>query len=374
MSEITGVKLPKVIMMTSYGIEGRYFRDLAKACDLKDDRLHLLSLNGSENPTWVEEFRVKTSTCQSAFFLTRRIRELREIAKFRPDIIQTHLFRASIVGYFYSRIFGAKFVLTRHHIDEHLQSGNYLHVFIDKLLSRLADQIIVFSEAAKRFVVEREVIDSKKITVIHQGFDFSTLERRTFDVSNSFDELGFKEETFNIICVARYSKVKGQNFLLDALSILSKKGFQFRCAFVGPGDPSWIHDKLALHEEIQDYVKILGTKVNIAKYICAADVVIHPSLADSFSQLIIETQALGVPLIATDIAAAREQIQDGITGIIVPARNSEAIASAAARIISDIGFRTSLGNEASRHVRRKFDFMDMYIKWREVLSDLHSLK
>jgi glycosyltransferase involved in cell wall biosynthesis len=103
-------------------------------------------------------------------------------------------------------------------------------------------------------------------------------------------------------------------------------------------------------------------------------VVIHPSLADSFSQLIIETQALGVPLIATDIAAAREQIQDGITGIIVPARNSEAIASAAARIISDIGFRTSLGNEASRHVRRKFDFMDMYIKWREVLSDLHSLK
>jgi glycosyltransferase involved in cell wall biosynthesis len=87
--------------------------------------------------------------------------------------------------------------------------------------------------------------------------------------------------------------------------------------------------------------------------------VIHPSLADSFSQLVIEAQGVGGLLIASEIAAVREQIIDGVTGLIVPARNSSAIVKAVIHLVSNPKIALAIRNNAPIHVRQKFSWQRM---------------
>jgi glycosyltransferase involved in cell wall biosynthesis len=96
--------------------------------------------------------------------------------------------------------------------------------------------------------------------------------------------------------------------------------------------------------------------------------IIHPSLADSFSQLVIEAQAVGGLLIASDIAAAREQIIDGITGLIVPPRDSQAIIDAVLYLVENPDLAASMRKKAQVHVRNTFTWQRMVEEEIECLS------
>jgi glycosyltransferase involved in cell wall biosynthesis len=219
--------------------------------------------------------------------------------------------------------------------------------------------VVVFSSAAKNWLVNVEGIDASHITVINQGFDFSTLNPSFGAIENAKHDLGFKEDDINIVCVARYSKVKGQDYLVKAFSDLSRLLPNISLTFIGPGDAGWLIDQVD-RLGLSDSVRILPERADIPACIAAADFVVHPSLADSFSQLLIEAQAVGGVLIATDIAAAQEQIADGITGLIVPPHDSIAIVNALISLIGDPNRALTIRQQAAIHVRNKFTLERMY--------------
>ena len=128
---------------------------------------------------------------------------------------------------------------------------------------------------------------------------------------------------------------------------------EIRLVFVGPGESEWL--AAVVHElGLKDYIRLAGFNSDIPACLAAADLVVHPSLVDAFSQLLIEAQGVGVSLIATDIAAAREQIIDGVTGIIVKERNSSELAAAIIRLYLDRGLMAQLGSNAAKSVRERF--------------------
>ena len=281
------------------------------------------------------------------------------IREFNPDIIQTHLFRAGVLGIIWGKILRKKVILTRHHIDEHVQVGNYFHRFIDRVSAKLSDHIVVFSEAAKAWLTDVESIDENSISVINQGFDFSKLDPSSKEIEQSRLSLDFNPNSFNIICIARYSKTKGQEYLVEAVGKLITKFENIRLTFIGPGDSDWLIDYIK-SKDLEKHIRCLPSRDDIASSIAASDLVVHPSLVDAFSQLIIEVQGVGTALIATDIAAAREQIEDGLTGIIVPPRDSSSIANAIELLFLNTELKKAMGIAAREHVRRKFTLERMY--------------
>jgi glycosyltransferase involved in cell wall biosynthesis len=177
-------------------------------------------------------------------------------------------------------------------------------------------------------------------------------------IERAKSDLGFSDDNLDIICVARYSRVKGQNYLLLALNELVKTIPNISVIFIGPGDSHWLV-KLVSELELEQYVKILPSRSDVPACIAAADMIIHPSLADSFSQLLIEAQAVGGLLVASDIAAAREQIDDGVTGIIVPPREPKAIVEAVHFLVSNPEIVESIRQRSMWHVREKFPWQRM---------------
>lgn len=356
-------------MITSHSYAGRYWQDIAIDFQSRPEKLGFISLGKFSPPTWsntndhVQYLAMGDNKTFGPLLLPKLFKRAKA---FKPDIIQTHLFRAGLVGLVFGRILKVPVVVTRHHIDEHVQSGSYIHRLLDRMTLLLADAVIVRSSAAKKWLISQESGDAKKIYVVNQGFDFQLLALTSEQILVAKQELGFADDCFNILCVARYSQTKGQEFLVQALALLAKDLPKLRLTFVGPGDSEWL-SKLVQELSLEKITKIFPERSDVPACLAAADLVVHPSLVDSFSQLLIEVQAVGTAVIATDIAAASEQISDGVSGIIVPPRDQGALALAIRQLHLNQKLIESMGNEGAKIVRQKYQVKDMVEKDLEVL-------
>ena len=354
-------QLSRVLMISSYSYDGHHLRDLTHGFHLSGIEVGLISLSNAPKPKWLENgcgedfskpFAADLSLLRKIIWTVRLLR------KFRPEVIQTHLFHGGIVGLIAGRITGVPVVHTRHHIDEHFQSGTPIHRFIDRIVAKRSDHVIVCSRAAKEWLIKMEGINPSQVTVINQGFDFSYLNPSNEEISESRKFLNLDSNKINIVCISRYSKVKGQNYLIDALEVLTKEIPNIFVTFIGPGDSTWLVELIS-ELQLEKFVRVMASRSDVPACIAASDILVHTSLADSFSVLLIEAQAVGGLVIATDIAAAREQIIEGITGVIIPPRDSKSIAEAVRFLINNPGSAMSMRRNGPSHVREKFTWQRM---------------
>ena len=354
-------KYMRVLMVSSHQMGGRYFEDFAKGAIDSEIKLGFIWLSTDEPPKWMKEYDVQNLNNRllkrRSFFL-QCLGGIYAISKFKPSLIQTHLFRAGVLGILIGKIKRIPTILTRHHITEHVEVGSKLHRIVDKYSARLASFVIVFSIAAQRWMIDMEGIDPKKIFIINQGFDFQKLAPTTEEILEAGNQLGFSNGTFNIICIARYSETKGQRYLVEAIRELVPFIPEIRLVFVGPGKSEWLA-AIVKELNLQKYIYLSGYNQDVPACLVSADLVVHPSLVDAFSQLLIEAQGVGAPLVATDIAAAREQIIDGVTGIIVKERSSSELAAAILRLYLDRNLMAELGASAYKSVQERFSVRRM---------------
>jgi glycosyltransferase involved in cell wall biosynthesis len=353
--------LKRVLMIFSNSYDGAYPRDLSHGFFDASVELGFISLSNATVPNWLQNHSAREFSKgfgKDTSLIRKVLLTISVIRSFKPDIIQTHLFVGGIVGLLAGKLMGIPVIHTRHHIDEHYQAGTFLHRWIDRIAAKKSDHVVVCSVAAKNWLIKVEGVKEKHITVINQGFDFSYLSPSTQEIEKVKLDLGFSENSLDIICVARYSKAKGQNYLLLALRDLIKTNPNITLTFMGPGDSEWL-SRLVNELGLERYVRILSSRNDVPACIAAADMVIHPSLADSFSQLVIEAQAAGGLLLASDIAAVREQILNGKTGAIFAPRDPNSIVESARYLIDNPDIAISMRKNAPYHVRENFTWQRM---------------
>lgn len=351
----------RVMMIFTSTYDGHYARDLSHGFKQSKVEIGFISLKNAANPSWLERERALDFSDKigvDASLLKKIIRTASIIRNFRPDVIQTHLFEGGIVGLLVGKLLRIPVIHTRHHIDEHYQSGTFIHRLIDRTVAKRSDHVVVCSKAAKKWLMDIEGVKESHITVINQGFDFSYLNPSPEEIKKAKTDLGFSEKNINIICVSRYSRAKGQNYLLLALHELVKTHPNISLTLMGPGDGNWLVE-LVGQLGLGKFVRILPSRNDVPACIAGSDMIIHPSLADSFSQLVIEAQAVGGLLVASDIAAVREQVLDGVTGVIVPPRDPQAIADAVHFLINNPESAISMRKKAPAHVRESFTWQRM---------------
>lgn len=351
------VPVKRILVITSYEWAGPYIRDSIYGLSNLGIEIIYFSLSGPLKKA-LPESKIVTDLSSEFSASDSMIRKLfktyKIIRKCKPNLIQTHFFLAGLIGTIAGKLSGTSVLLTRHHIDENFISDRKILFWLDRLSTFLAGHVVVCSDAAKNWMCEREKCKESKITVINQGFFFD--ENNTY-LKSELDqiklELGFTSESFNLICICRYTAGKGHELLLEAFKEISNQIPNVNLAFVGHGDPGWLRN--IVHEEgLEKRVRVLDQRTDIFGCITAADVVVHPSLVDSFSQLVIEAQFIGRPIIAFDIAAASEQILEGKTGFVVKPRDTHAMAEKVILLFQNQELRLDMGRNGKVHVTSNF--------------------
>ena len=168
-------------------------------------------------------------------------------------------------------------------------------------------------------------------------------------------------------CIARLSEQKGLTYLLDAMSLLTVK--DIRLFIVGDGElRNELENKVkGLH--LQDSVTFLGYRKDIVECINSFDFCVLPSVFEGFGLVAIEAFMNSKTLVATDIPGLNEVVTNK-NGILVPAKDPAALASAIDKLAMDVTLRQELASQAKKDYENKFSYPLFLENYRELYREL----
>jgi len=153
----------------------------------------------------------------------------------------------------------------------------------------------------------------------------------------------------------RHVVLKGQEYLLRGFSSFVKDVPDARLLMVGDGPYHAVLRTMAKDLGIEHAVVFTGWRKDAAVLIAAVDVVVHPTLLDSFPQVMIESLVFSKPLIVTNAAGPFDQIKHEQTGLLIPMRDPDAIYRSMHWVFSEPQKAQRLGEEGQRYVLKELD-------------------
>ena len=296
-----------------------------------------------------------------------RLRELRKIvAKESPDLIHTTILASNLVGRLAS-IGSRATVLTS------LVNTPYAPIrkqdprvrplalsairLIDVVTARrLTDHFHAITEAVKTWAVADMHLDPDRITVVHRGRNPDRLgevdpERRR----SARQALGLRDEDEVILTVGRQEFQKGQRFLLEAVAALAPRRPHLRLLIAGRrGASSPELDRLLAVPELADRVQVLGHREDVPDLLAASDLFAFPSLFEGLGGSVLEAMALGLPIVASDLPAVREIVEEGENALLVPVADPDELGRAIDRILRDPNLARSFGRRSREIFLERF--------------------
>jgi glycosyltransferase involved in cell wall biosynthesis len=149
--------------------------------------------------------------------------------------------------------------------------------------------------------------------------------------------------------VARLTQQKGLPYLLEAMCRVRIALQDARLVVVGMGDRMLELQARISELGLDDCVRLLGSRTDVADIVASLDVFVLPSLWEGLPTVILEAMALGMPVVATDIPGTRELVFDGRTGLLAPPRDPAKLADAMVRQYWDRERAQAMASAARRH-------------------------
>jgi glycosyltransferase involved in cell wall biosynthesis len=320
-------------------------------------RVHILGFRGFRNGgSWLGMLPHVVSTLWRFFRIMRSE---------RPSIVHGVLFWAYVLGAFAGRAAGVPVVIASRRSLGLFKADKPHYLWLERRANRLTDLFIANSEAVRRDTLQRERIDPARVLVVHNGVDFSRFGQRTAP-SDSTD-LGTRPR---VIVVSNLIHYKGHEFFLRAWARVVERFPEATALLVGEGVMRSSLDSMARELGIAASVKFLGRRTDVANLLAAADLYVHPSLQEGYSNAVLEAMAMARPVVATSVGGNTEAIADGETGLLVPPGDPSALTIAMLRLLEDPPYARELGRRAAVVVRERLDIGSVVHAYEDIYSRL----
>ncbi|MEE1314617.1 MAG: glycosyltransferase family 4 protein [Faecalimonas sp.] len=244
---------------------------------------------------------------------------------------------------------------------------------IEKIVCRLSTWVEPDSKSNLAFAHNEGLYPKEKGSVIGNG-SACGVDLKKFDVSKRAQyreeirsKYGLTEDAFVFGYVGRITRDKGINELLQAFQELQENHTNSCLMLVGPDECDATVDA-ALYQWSKENVNVIYTGYTnvVEQYVSAMDVYLLPSYREGFGMGVVEAEAMGVPVIVTDIPGPTDAMLDGETGIVVPKKSTSALQAAMQRMLEEEEFRTLCSANATKLVIENFE-QQAFMK--EVLED-----
>jgi glycosyltransferase involved in cell wall biosynthesis len=302
-------------------------------------------------------------------------RILREV---RPDVVQTWMYHADLVGGVVARLIGESAVVwgvRNAYLDP--RSTSRTTRIVAQLCSwgsRLWPNRIVSCSSRAAELHIRRGYDGTKFVVIPNGYDPETLAPDPEARARTRREWSIGSSTMLLGMVARWDPQKDHRTLIGALaSLRGLTAHDWRCVLVGTGmvDDNRELTDLVRGAGVGDRVALLGPRRNMSEVMNALDLHVLSSNAEAFPNVVAEAMACGTPCVVTDVGDAAQIV--GETGWIVPPGDQVRLAAAIAAAIDEIGVsadRLRRQSVARRRIVDQFGLDRMVQSYRELWSAL----
>ncbi len=286
----------------------------------------------------------------SASQLARIIREN------RIEIVHAHLARDYTLAAIAARKQkGVRLVFTRHL----LRPLKKFH----RVTFHFADRVIAVSRSVARSLEAQNLIAQNKIRVVLNGVDTERFKLRETLLDQHL--LSSNLSASHLVGITgELLEHKGQEDFVRAARLINKRFPDAQFLIAGEDRSKTKEYRIRLESLITEFnlknrVHFTGWLESIAPFLSSLDVFVSASRTEPFGLAIIEAMACGLPVVATASEGAREIIEDGLSGKLVPVRDVEAMAKAICSLLADETEQRRLGENARCAARERFDIKRM---------------
>ena len=264
---------------------------------------------------------------------------VRRVRKIDPDIIHVHWSRLSGVAASLVRRLRKPYVLS---MGDFLDPGESI-----SLSRRFIRKVIVASDAVRVDLVNRIGIPRELIEVVPDGVAMGDY---------AFDKEILPPDRVPVIgTIGRFVESKGQEYLIHAAHLLATRGRHAQFVIAGEGPDRKRLQNLVEQLDLVDRVTFARAPVDQVDVLKAMDVFVTPSPQEALGLPTIEAMAAGIPVIATSAGGIFSLIENGKTGLLVPKRSPDAVATQIEHLIDHPETARQLAEAGRAHVARDFN-------------------
>lgn len=285
------------------------------------------------------------------------------------DIIHPFLTPATLFGLLPAILYRTPVkIVTERSVQSKQRLGPRLYLKAEDFLSRFVDKVVSNSEAGREYVIQRG-IPRDRIRVIYNGINLGRLSATDDDVEQVRHLLGVPPGGKIVGIMARLSAVKDHVTFLRAAAIISQAMPDTRFALVGDGPLRSYLENLSQELGIASKTVFFGDQQDVGTYLSAFDIAALTSQREGCSNSLLETMALGKPVVATDVGGNRELVNHGENGLLVPSGNAEAVASATLSLLRDSETAKVMGQRAREKVVSQFSLEKMVQQYQSLYEE-----
>lgn len=298
----------------------------------------------------------------------------RSVRAEQPDVVQTWMYHADLIGGCIARLAGVRrLVWGVHNGDLSPQRTSRLTravAWVCATISSVVPARIICSSRAALETHRALGYCADKLSVVTNGFDVGWFKPDSVGRARLRAAWGIPEGTVLLGMVGRWDPQKGHATLIEALGLLAAAGGPvWKCVFIGPGmDPAnQAVTRAVTALGLGDEVRLIGPSAEIPAVMSALDVHVLASNGESFGNVTAEAMACGTPAVVTSVGAGPLLV--GETGWVVPPQDPRALASALAEALIATRDRPSWQRrqaEARRRIESDFGIYGMVARYRKI--------
>ena len=286
----------------------------------------------------------------------------------RPTVLHTHGWATIGEGLVAARLAGVPYIV---HGEHGTLVTRPLNAAVQRWAWKRVDRVLSVSSRLRERMVRDIGFPADRIQVIRNGVDTARFNPRHRAAART--SFGLGPNDLLIGTAGRLVPVKDQASMLRSWALLRSRGHAFRAFIAGVGP---LKDELtALAASLGlDNVEFLGTRPDVEQVLAAMDVFVLSSESEGLSNTIQEAMSSGVPVVATHVGGADELVADGETGLLVPAKEPEALANAIEILLNDAPRRARMSSAGRHRAEAEFPLDGMIQAYVDVYLDVASAR
>ena len=269
------------------------------------------------------------------------------LQKERVQLVQTFFESSDLwAGFITKTLTDAKLIWSRR--DMGILRGRK-HGLGYRLMSAMPDSVFAVSEQVRRHCIEIDGIDPARVETVYNGLDLAQWRSGSAPLRSAGKII--------VTTVGNIRRVKGHDLMIRAAADIVQQfpGVSFSIAGAVL-EPDYFEDLQSLVNKLglAGSFHFLGGACDLQRHLTGADIFVLPSRSEGFSNAIIEAMAAGLPVVATGVGGNAEAVEDGISGLIVPPEDPDALTKALAKLLADPARAKAMGKAGREIVAKKF--------------------
>ena len=292
------------------------------------------------------------------------------------DIVLTFTPKPGLLGQLAARMAGTPVIINTifgYYFHEHTPYlKRKLFIFIERVAAHYSSFIFFRNKGDFETAKKERIIKDSIAEYIGDGIDITKFNSTRFSkefLQEKKKSLGIKQGVSVIGIVARLVKEKGYVELFEAFKNVLVQFPQTILLVVGPADLQK-KDSINPHSFKGKNIIFLGERTDVDELYSVMDIFVLPSYREGFPHSLMEASAMALPVVTTDVRGCRNAIEPGITGILIPLKNSGELAKAMIGLLLDSQKAVVMGQAGRKKAEKEFDKNILLNKMEKKIKEL----